>query len=136
MSVSIIRQFYAYAGAGKFTEALSLFAPDAEIVFHGPASVPLSGTYRGTEEIKRFFSIVGAHLDVEVFTTDDFIDAGSKVVVTGRERSRVRVNDALFDVRWAQVWTLRDGQIISLVDFFDTGSMAEAFTQLSTATRG
>lgn len=127
MSISLIQQFHAHAGAGRFGEALALFAADAEVVFHGPASVPLSGRHQGTAAIGAFFQTIGRELDVLAFEAHEFIDAGDTVVVLGRERSRVKATGRVFDVAWCQVWRTAGGRITQLTDYFDTGAMAEAF---------
>ena len=43
---------------------------------------------------------------------EQFIDAGSSVVIAVRERGRGRGSGAPFDQRWAQVWTFSRGRII------------------------
>jgi len=127
MSLQLIQQFHALAGQGRFGEAIALFADDAVIEFHGPASNPLAGRHAGRPAVERFFGLIGASFDVEHFAAEEFIDAGATVVVIGRERSRVKASGRVFDVPWAQVWRTRDGRITALADFFDTGSMALAF---------
>jgi hypothetical protein len=126
MSLSLIQQFHALAGSGRFAEALDLFADDAVVEFHGPQGNPLAGRHAGRAAIERFFGLIGTSFEVEQFAAHEFIDAGNKVVVLGRERSRVRATGRVFDVPWAQVWRVRDGRIAALTDFFDTGSMALA----------
>ena len=126
MSVQTIRQFHALAGGGRFGEALALFADDAVIEFHGPASNPLAGRHAGRHAIERFFGLIGASFEVQHFAAEEFIDAGATVVVLGRERSRVKPTGRVFDVACVQVWRTRDGRIAALTDFFDTGSMAQA----------
>jgi ketosteroid isomerase-like protein len=127
MSIAIVKNFHSLAAAGRFAEALALFASDATVRFNGPERLPLSGTYSGAEAIAGFFQRIGSLLDVQAFEAQEFIDAGDTVVVTGRERSKVRATGRVFDVAWAQVWRVRDGRLVALTDFFDTGSMAPAF---------
>lgn len=127
MSVQIVHQFHAHAAAGRFDAALALFADDAVVEFHGPAAIPLAGRHAGRTAIAQFFELIGATLDVESFVAHEFIDAGSEVIVLGRERSRVRATGRVFDVPWVQVWRTRGERVVALTDFFDTGSMVEAF---------
>ena len=126
MSLPLVQQFHALAGAGRFGEALALFADDAVIQFHGPAANPLAGRHAGRAAIERFFGLIGASFEVRHFAAEEFIDAGATVVVLGRERSLVKATGREFDVPWVQVWRTRGGRISALTDFFDTGSMAAA----------
>lgn len=127
MSKAIVQRFYEYAGGGQFAQAGALFADDVHISFYGPSTVPHSGEYHGAEGVGAFFEIVGSTLDVEAFEPLEFIAEGDSVVVIGQERSRVKHNGAQFTVQWVQVWTVKDGKIVRLRDYFDTGTMAEAF---------
>lgn len=127
MSKTIVQRFYEYASSGQFAEAGALFSDDVHISFYGPSTVPHSGEYHGAEGVGKFFGIVGGTLDVEVFEPLEFIAEGDTVVVIGQERSRVKHNGAGFSVQWVQVWTVKGGRIVRLRDYFDTGTMAEAF---------
>jgi len=126
MSIELVKQFHALAGAGRFDEALALFAEDAMIEFHGPDSNPLAGHYQGRESVARFFAKVGDNFEIQKFAAEEFIDAGATVVVLGRERSKVKATGRVFDVPWVQIWRTQNGKITALTDFFDTGSMAAA----------
>jgi ketosteroid isomerase-like protein len=57
---------------------------------------------------------------------EQFIDAGSSVVIAVRERGRGRGSGAPFDQRWAQVWTFSRGQIIRWELFPETAQALEA----------
>jgi ketosteroid isomerase-like protein len=127
MSKAIVQRFYEYAGSGRFAEAAALFADDAHVSFYGPSTVPHSGEYHGAEGLGKFFGIVGGTLDVAAFEPLEFIGEGDSVAVVGQERSRVKHNGAEFTVQWVQVWTVKDEKIVRLRDYFDTGTMAEAF---------
>ena len=127
MSLTLIRTFYDHVAGGEFASALDMFAEDAEVVFTGPASIPLSGSYCGRGEIERFFGIIGNAFEVEIFQPLEFIDDGTQVAVIGREKSVVRATGKTFDVNWVQVWTVEAGRITRLRDYFDTGTMALAF---------
>jgi ketosteroid isomerase-like protein len=131
MSMHIVKKFHAFVGDGRFEEALALFAENAWVEFHGPASNPLAGRHAGRAAIARFFERIGCSFEVQLFEASEFIDAGDTVVVLGRERSRVKATGRVFDVPWAQIWRTRGDRIVSLTDFFDTGSMAPAFEPIA-----
>ena len=57
---------------------------------------------------------------------EDFVDAGSAVVVSVRERGRGKGSGAPFDERWAQVWSFSRGKIIRWELFPDRAAALEA----------
>jgi len=126
MALALVQRFHSLAGSGQFDEALALFADTAVIEFHGPSNNPLAGRYEGNQGVAQFFAKVGDNFEIEHFAAEEFIDAGSTVVVLGRERSKVKATGRVFDVPWVQIWRVCDGKITALTDFFDTGSMAAA----------
>jgi len=126
MSLELVKQFHQLAAVGHFARALALFSEDAVVVSHGPSSNPLTGRYEGAQGIAQFFAKVGELFEIQHFEAQEFIDAGTTVVVVGRERSKVKATGKVFDVPWVQIWRIHNEKIIALTDFFDTGSMALA----------
>ena len=45
---------------------------------------------------------------------EDYLDAGERVVVILTQRGRSKATGIPVEMRFAQVWTLRDGQAISM----------------------
>ena len=54
---------------------------------------------------------LGASVELEV---EDYLDAGERVVVIVNQRGRSKATGIPVDMRFAQVWALRDGQAISM----------------------
>jgi ketosteroid isomerase-like protein len=127
-AAELVGNFYEYASKHDFAGATALFADDIEIQVFGPASIPFAGRYHGREAAVQFYSNVGRLLQVERFEPLEFIAQGSRVVVIGRERSVVRATNKTFDIGWVQVWTVAAQRIARLRGYFDTGTMALAFT--------
>jgi ketosteroid isomerase-like protein len=57
---------------------------------------------------------------------EEFIDAGSSVVVVVNERMRGKGSGVPFDRRWAQIWTFHRGRIIRWELFRDRATALEA----------
>jgi len=128
MSTEIIKRFYDYVGGGHVDAAARLLSDDAKISFFGPPSVPLSGDYQGAEGLSRLFYIINETLEILAFVPREFVVQGGSVVVLGHEHSRVKATGKEFLVEWVQVWTVEDEKIVRLRDYFDTGTMADAFS--------
>jgi ketosteroid isomerase-like protein len=70
--------------------------------------------YRGGEGATQFNVEWAVAWDDLEFEVEDYIDAGERVVVILNQRGRSKATGIPVDMRFAQVWTLRDGQAIRM----------------------
>lgn len=89
--------------------------------------VPFGGHYRGHEGMMQFFGTVAQTAQPLVFESDEMFAAGDKVVSLGHERVRVLANDRIFETEWVHVFTIQNGKIVRLREYYDTASIAKAF---------
>ncbi|HZO58330.1 MAG TPA: nuclear transport factor 2 family protein [Solirubrobacterales bacterium] len=66
--------------------------------------------YRGPEGAMQFNAEWAAAWDDWEMVPEDYIDAGEHVVVILTQRGRSKATGIPVEMRFAQVWTLRDGQ--------------------------
>ena len=59
-------------------------------------------------------------------TPEEYVDAGSDVVVLGRYRGIARESGKTLDVPFVHVWTFEDGLAIRFRQFLDTAGWVEA----------
>ena len=57
---------------------------------------------------------------------EDYLDAGERVVVILTQRGRSKATGIPVEMRFAQVWTLRDGQGISMYLYADPDEAIKA----------
>ncbi|MGZ9934654.1 nuclear transport factor 2 family protein [Streptomyces sp. NC-S4] len=125
-NVEVIRTFFRLFDEGRLADIEPLLAPDFEWVYHGPASLPWAGVYRGVEGFRAFFAIVRELIRVQECEAHEYLDAGDRVVVLGVSRTHVLANGARYEAQWMNVFTVRDGLISRYLDLFDTASVVEA----------
>jgi hypothetical protein len=99
-----------------------------EIVWHQAQGLPHGGTYRGLEEVKRN---IFDPLDEEWwndFTADpdEFLDAGSNVVVVGRYRGVSKATGQQLDVPFVHIWSMSGDQAIRFRQYLDTAGWVAA----------
>jgi ketosteroid isomerase-like protein len=75
---------------------------------------PDQQVYRGPEGAMQFNSEWAAAWDDWEMEPEDFIDAGDRVVVILIQRGRSKGTGVPVEMRFAQVWELRDGQGIRM----------------------
>jgi uncharacterized protein len=118
-NVEIVRASYEASARGDLDGLLAPF--DADSSWTEMAGFPYAGTYHGPAEIKdRVFMPMDA--DWEDFRADveEYLDAGDAVVTIGRYRATHRESGKPLDVRFAHLWKLRDGRVVSFEQFADT----------------
>jgi ketosteroid isomerase-like protein len=124
-NVDIVRAMYEAANAGDTLDAnFEVLAPDVE--FHVSGAFPdLNPVYRGHDGVRRLNEALSEPWVTLSLVPEKFIDAGSRVLVLSRFHARGR--DGM-DVRrdLANLWTLRDGQIVRMDAFADHESAIEA----------
>jgi uncharacterized protein len=85
-----------------------------------------TGTFRGKDEVAKFFASIPEVDEVLVFEPREFISAGDKVTVVGWERAQVRPRGKVFETEWVHIFTTRDGRIVRFWGMYDTEASAEA----------
>lgn len=100
---------------------LDLLHPEVE--WRAPESLPWRGTYRGHNVFREFVANVMAYPAEFRPQLLEYLDAGQRVVVLLRLIGRRKGGDTGFDVPEVHVFTLRDGRIASLEEYFDTSTV-------------
>ena len=134
-NVRIVQEAYAAFGRGDIPAVLNLLTGDVEWVVPGPPDrLPHVGTFRGREDVERFFALLGQAVEHEQFEPRDFVAGGQGVVALGSERARARATGRSYENEWAMVFVLREGRIAKLRVYEDTAALVDAFsTEAQTA---
>src|SRR4051794_14270061 len=91
---------------------------------------PDQQTYLGVEGAKQFNAEWADAWDDWELKPEDYIDAGERVVVVITQRGRSKATGIPVEMRFAQVWTVRDGQGIKMQLY---GSVEEALEAVGVA---
>ena len=119
-----LRDAYS-AMARRDAEALtSVVAHDIEWTM--PETLPWGGTRHGPDGIEAMVEIFADHVEGAWADPDDFLDAGDRVVVTGRLRGTVRGTGDDYEVPFAHVWGLSDGVPSTFHAYLDTAPILAA----------
>ena len=119
-NLQIAKEAYAAFGRGDIAALLGYYAPNAELISHGPKGIAAwAGTYQGREQIGQFFARLDAVLETLAFTQEEFIGQGDKLVMLGRYRGRVRATGREMESTPIHVMTFADGQIKQMRLFDD-----------------
>lgn len=101
-----------------------------DVVFHspGPAEIPYSGEYRGTDAIRTFFDRTTEAIAYEGAPEIRSIRTGGNlVVISGFDNLRAIPTDKTFASTWMHVYEFQNDRIVRVDSWSDTASVAEAF---------
>ena len=92
-----------------------------------PEAIPFGGVFKGHEGCARYLGLLLDAIEMEGFTIDDTVTEGDRVVLIGRETSRVKKTGRRYMMGWVHVIQLRGGLVTRVQEYNDTAAMAAAF---------
>ena len=127
-AIELVRRSYVAFARDDLDAVLADMDP--EIEWHQAQGLPHGGFYRGVDEVRRniFDPLDEEWWDEFTADPDEFLDAGSEVVVLGRYRGIAKQTGKRLDVPFVHVWTVRDGRAVRFRQFLDTAGWVAALT--------
>lgn len=126
--MQVVQDLYAAFGRGDMPGLLNLLDEKVDWHFNGrPEDIPFGGRWYGRAGMMDFFRTVGETCEVLAFGPNEVITLGEHVLSLGRERIRVRATGQEFETDWAHLFTVQNGQVVRVREFYDTAVMAKAF---------
>ena len=120
-NVEIIRRGYAHFFATGELRA------DPDLVWDVTRlGWPDQQIYSGIEGAKQFMADWAEAWDDWEMEAEDFLDSGERVVVIVNQRGRSKATGLAVEMRFAQVWTLRDGIAVRMQMYADTDEALES----------
>jgi hypothetical protein len=124
----IVRVFYDLFLAGKVEEVVDRYLADDFVLINPlPDPIPFGGRYSGAAGYLEYLGSISAAIEIEEFTIHEILCEGDRVVVTGRERSRVKSTGRHYTMEWVHVVQTSAGRVQSLREYNDTAAMRDAF---------
>jgi len=121
-SLDTVKLFYTKAKEGDIDAVRAMLHEDM-FVEEAP-SLPYGGVYRGPEEFMKLSGALRAAWEDFDFDIDEYLDAGSYIIIMVRMRGRSAATGRLVDTKLAEFLTVRDGKIASLQPYYwDTASI-------------
>lgn len=127
-TVQVVQDVYAAFGRGDMTTLIALLDEHVDWTFNGrPRDIPFAGRWQGQAQVADFFKKVAETCEVLSFGPNEIIPMGEHVLSLGQEQVRVRATGRIFETDWAHLFTVRNGCVVQLREFYDTAVIAEAF---------
>jgi uncharacterized protein len=123
----ILTRWYAALKAGDMPAFRAVASPDVMVRWNGPADlIPWAGEHHGVEAVLAFFRKVGAALEVLSVEPVERLITGDKALIVLKGHWRVRATGQELHLRAANLFTLRDGQVVAYEVFPDSAAFVRA----------
>ncbi len=123
----VVRSIFEAFGRGDIPGVLGHVSEDVTWTAPGPEGVPYFGDRRGHAGATEFFVQLGSNVEFEKFEVREFIAEGDSVVVTGRERGRVKATGKTYEMDWVLLFKVRGGKVTHFHCYDNTAAVAAAF---------
>jgi uncharacterized protein len=124
--VQALRRIYAAFSRWDIDELSHDVTHDFELNL--PESLPYGGTRHGYDGVQAFASVHQDHVEGQWADPDEFLDAGDRIVVLGRNRGRATRTGRAFEMPFAHVWTLTDGVASPCQVYTDSAPLVAALS--------
>src|SRR5690348_5759181 len=89
-NVRFIQDVYAAYARGDSQYILNNTTDDVEWINEGPEAIPYAGTFKGRQQVQRFFQNLGTTVDNGKVTATEWVAEGENVVAIGRFTATVK----------------------------------------------
>jgi ketosteroid isomerase-like protein len=126
----LVRKVYAARVAGNVEAILPLMAPDVQFALAGdPMASPVAGRLRGVDKLRPQLA-----QPVQAFTFNSYdivtlVVEGSTAAVRAKANITSTITGATVDMELADFIEVRDGRVVSFVQFCDTAMAAKLSTK-------
>ncbi len=124
VDIEMLRTGYEAFSRGEWDSVFRAAHPDIELITTDRVTNP--GTYRGVDDIRRFFEDLFAPFEEVAAEPEEFLERGDQIVVLVVVRSRPRGSSAFIENRIGHLWTMRDGQVVRFQIFPEREKALEA----------
>ena len=125
--VGVIKDIYAAFGRGDIASIIGHLDEQVDFRQVEAPNLPYAGHYKGRAGAAQFFEKLGAAVEVTGFTPEKYLAQGDEVMALGTWSGKARPTGKSFAARWAMYWKVKDGAVVSYVNYEDSGVTSEAF---------
>jgi ketosteroid isomerase-like protein len=122
-NVEIVRAIYEALNRGDWDAAFLNAHANFELTLQRS---PNAGTHRGRQKVQSVLEDQQAAFDDAVMELEQLIESGDRVVAIVRTRMRPKGTSAEFEIRNGFVWTIREGEVVSVRGFPEPEKALEA----------
>ena len=125
-NLEIVKSAYEAFSRGDLSGVLAPLDP--QLVWNEAENFMYSdgNPYRGPKAVEQLLVRVVGDWDNLGITVKEFLDAGDTIIVIGRLSGTFKKTGKAMNAQMADVWKLRDGQVVSFQNYLDTAQIRDA----------
>jgi ketosteroid isomerase-like protein len=125
-ALETVQKFYQEYAEGKIDEALSLFSEDIRFTWNAdPSRMKYAGDFFGKAEFRARLADLREDYEYHFFRPIDIIADVNRVVAQVEVELTQRRTGRKFAMNVAEFWTVENGVITHLVEYYDTALVME-----------
>jgi ketosteroid isomerase-like protein len=125
----LIADLYAAFARGDVPFILERVADDVRFDNSDSPEMPYRGSYKGKDEVAKFFGDIDGALEVKSFEPRTYLSGGDEVMATGVWSGVGRATGKPFTSQWAMRFLVKDGKVTYAHVYEDTAVTAAALRQ-------
>ena len=125
-NVHVVRRLYEAMARGDMRAVLALMSDDVTFVVPGPSGVGAAGIWQGHDGVQQCFRKLRESQRNDGLEIQEFVAEADKVIVLLHVTGTVLSTGKTFESDIVHFFTVKEGKIVSLRDFFDTAAVVEA----------
>lgn len=129
----VVQRAYDNFKSGDIESLVGLMSDNIEWQLPAVENIPFTGKRNGRESISQFFASVAENQEALEFEPKEFIEQGDRVIALGHYRWRIASTGRQYDSDFVHIFTVRDGQIVSFTEYFDTAAATVAYQKAASA---
>jgi uncharacterized protein len=135
-NIETIRALYAAFNRSDIAGVLKNLDEGVVWMTPGSPAVPMAGTRRGLEQVRRFFEDLERRIEFTIFDVCELIAQGNRVVALVHYEGRDRKTGRSFAADSSMLWTIGNGKAIRFQEYTDTEAFAIAAQPNETQAHG
>lgn len=129
----ILRECYKKFVAGDIPGMIKHFSEDVAFLVPEVENSPYGGLWHGKQAVAEFFTILAETEEITDFEVREYLACDDHVIVLGRSTSTVRATGRHYSTEWVHIHILKDREVLSFTQYFDTAAALRAFQKVTTA---
>ncbi len=122
-NVRLIEQLHVGESYSKNLLESDLLTNETEWWAAGPLdTLPWAGTYRGLEQITKWFEVLNGTMEYDKFKPFESIAQGDNVVVLYHAQGRAKSTGRAFKSDIVRIYTFHEGKLTRVRNYYDTAS--------------